>query len=204
MQPAEPYINNYYEYRNILIAQFTKLFLQAILAHFCGSKNKIRNDWYHQILVVGYQPASPIHYPVKSTSDRISFTTASIFFTITFPLKVQQSLIFLDFFSCLDFLANAARRRVRSSLTYTVGPSPLSLKRRLARMTTSRTWVVANLTITGRCRMSASAPHMRRPGWLLVTTSALTMGGVTPVVSFTMDSSLPVVSSPSLIGDSEE
>ncbi|KAK2178257.1 hypothetical protein NP493_551g03037 [Ridgeia piscesae] len=37
---------------------------------------------------------------------------------------------------CLVFLANAARRRVRSSLTYTVGPSPLSRKRRLARMIT--------------------------------------------------------------------
>ena len=140
IQPAELYLNNYYEYRNILIAHFTKLFLQVILTHFCGSKNKIRNDWCHQIQVVGYQSASPIQYPVKSTSDRISFTTLSMIFTITFPLKVQQLLTFLDFFSCLVFLANAARRRVRSSLTCTVGPLPLSRKRRLARMTTSRTW----------------------------------------------------------------
>ena len=94
IQPAEPYINNYHEYRNILFAQFTKLFLQVILAHFCGSKHKIRNDWYHQIQVVGYQSASPVQYPVKSRSDRISFTPPSIVFTITFPLKVQQSLIF--------------------------------------------------------------------------------------------------------------
>ena len=76
-----------------------------------------------------------------STSDRISFTTPSIVFSITFPLKIQQSLIFLDFFSCLVFSANAARRHIRSSLTYTVGPSPLSRKRRLAWMTMSRTWV---------------------------------------------------------------
>ena len=43
-QPTEPYLNNYYEYRKIFIAQFTKLFLQIMLAHLCGSKNKIRND----------------------------------------------------------------------------------------------------------------------------------------------------------------
>ena len=43
-QPTEPYLNNYCEYRKILIAQFTKLFLQIMLAHFCGSKCKIRND----------------------------------------------------------------------------------------------------------------------------------------------------------------
>ena len=63
-------------------------------------------------------------------------------------------------------------------------------------MTTSRTWAVANLTITGRGRVCTSAPGTRRPSRWLVTTSALTMGGVTPIVSFTMDSSLPVVSSP--------
>ena len=149
-QPTERYLNNYYEYRNILIAEFTKVFLHIMLAHVCGSKNKIRNYSYHQIQVVGYQSPSPVQYPVKSTSDRISLITPSIVFTTTLPLKVQQSLIFLYFFSCLVFLANAARRRVRSSLSYTVGPSPLSRKRRLARVTTSRTWAVANLTITGR------------------------------------------------------
>ena len=162
-QATEPYLNNCYEYRKILVAQFTELFLQIMLAHFCGSKCKLRNDIYHQIQVVGYQSPSPVQYPVKSTSDRIFFTTPPIVVTTTLPLKVQQSLIFLDFFSCLVFFANAARRRVRSSLTYTVGPSPLSRKRRLARMTTSRTWALANLTITGRGRLCMSAPGTRRP-----------------------------------------
>ena len=37
--------------------------------------------------------------------------------------------MFLDFFSCLVFLANSARRRVMSSLTYTVGPWPLYQRR---------------------------------------------------------------------------
>ena len=41
-QQTEPYLNNCCEYRNILIAQFTKLFLQIMLAHFRGSKCKIR------------------------------------------------------------------------------------------------------------------------------------------------------------------
>ena len=90
-QPTEPYLNNYYEYRKILIAQFTKLFLQIMLAHFCGSKNRIRNDLYHQIDVVGYQSPLPVQYPIKSTSDRISFTTPSRVFSTTLPLKVQQS-----------------------------------------------------------------------------------------------------------------
>ena len=129
-------------------------------------------------------------------SARISFTVPSIVFTRTFPLNVQQSVIFLSFFSSRVFFARVARRRVRSSFTYRVGPLPLSRKRRLARMTTSRTCVVANLTITGRGRAWASAPGRRRPSRWLVTTSALTMGGVTPIVSLTMESNLPVVSSP--------
>ena len=112
-QPTEPYLNNYYEYRKILIVQFTKLFLQIMLAHLCVSKSKIRNDLYH--------------------------------------------------ISCIVFFANAARRRVMPSLTYTVGPSPLSRKRRIARMTTSRTWAVANLTLTGRGRLCTSARGPRRP-----------------------------------------
>ena len=62
-QPTEPYLNNYYEYRKLLIAQFTKLLLQIRLAHFCGSKSKLRNDWYHQIQVIGYQSPSPVQYP---------------------------------------------------------------------------------------------------------------------------------------------
>ena len=41
-------------------------------------KTIIRNYRYNQIHVVGYQSASPVHCPVKSTSDRISFTTPSI------------------------------------------------------------------------------------------------------------------------------
>ena len=96
-QPTEPYIDNYYEYRNTLIAQFTKLFLQVMLALICGSKNKIRNYWYHHIQIVGYQPASPVQYPVKSTLEelRLYFFHNTVY-SLSNNFSVQ-GLTYIDF-----------------------------------------------------------------------------------------------------------
>ena len=107
-QPTEPYINNYYEYQKILSAQFTKLFLQIMLAHFCGSKSKIRNNWYHQIQVVSYQSPSPVQYPVKSTSDRISFTTPS--YNLYYNFAIAGPTV-IDFSSLLQLSRLLGQRR---------------------------------------------------------------------------------------------